>query len=72
MKCQILLTRKNKKNISKCLLLKFLSSMQSVKVNGYTFREGKSDKIDFALFCKKSLLLRGTVDSLYLKFQGTL
>ena len=30
MKCQILLSRINKKNISKCRLLKFLPSMQSV------------------------------------------
>ena len=30
MKCQILFSRKNKKNISKCHLLKFLPSMQSV------------------------------------------
>ena len=29
-KYQILFSRKNKKNISKCLLLKFLSSMQNV------------------------------------------
>ena len=28
MKCQILFSRKNKKNISKCRLLKFLPSMQ--------------------------------------------
>ena len=31
MKCQILFSRKNKKKISKCCLLKFLPSMQSVK-----------------------------------------
>ena len=31
MKCQILFSRKNKKNISECHLLKFLPSMQSVK-----------------------------------------
>ena len=31
MKCQILFSRKNKKNISKYCLLKFLLSMQSVK-----------------------------------------
>ena len=31
MQCQILLSRKNEKNISKCCLLKFLQSMQSVK-----------------------------------------
>ena len=31
MKCQILFPRKNKKNISKCRLLKYLPSMQSVK-----------------------------------------
>ena len=31
MKCQIPFSRKNKKNISKCHLLKFLPSMQSVK-----------------------------------------
>ena len=31
MKCQILFSRKNKKNISKCLL-KFLPSMQSIKL----------------------------------------
>ena len=30
MKCQILFSMKNKKNISKCRLLKFLPSMQSV------------------------------------------
>ena len=30
MKCQILFSEKNKKNISKCHLLKFLPSMQSV------------------------------------------
>ena len=30
-KCQILFSRKNKKNISKYRLLKFLPSMQSVK-----------------------------------------
>ena len=30
MKCQILFSTKNKKNISKCCLLKFLPSMQSV------------------------------------------
>ena len=33
MKCQILFSRKNKKNISKCHLLKFLPSMQSIKVS---------------------------------------
>ena len=32
MKCQILFSRKIKKNISKCCLLKFLPSMQSVKM----------------------------------------
>ena len=31
MKCQILFSRKNKKHISKCCLLKFLPGMQSVK-----------------------------------------
>ena len=31
-KCHTLCSRKNKKNISKCCLLKFLPSMQSVKV----------------------------------------
>ena len=31
MKCQILFSRKNKENISKCHLLKFLPSLQSVK-----------------------------------------
>ena len=31
MKCQILFSRKNKKNIPKCRLLKFLPRMQSVK-----------------------------------------
>ena len=31
MKCQILFSRKNKKNISKCCLLNFLLSMQGVK-----------------------------------------
>ena len=30
MKCQILFSRKNKKNISKCHLMKFLPSMQSI------------------------------------------
>ena len=30
MRCQILFSRKDKKNISKCRLLKFLPSMQSV------------------------------------------
>ena len=33
MKCQILLSRKNKKNISKCCLLNFLSSIQRVKAS---------------------------------------
>ena len=33
MKCQILFSRKNKKNILKCCLLKFLPSMQSVKMS---------------------------------------
>ena len=33
MKCQILIPRKNKKNILKCHLLKILPSMQSVKKN---------------------------------------
>ena len=33
MKCQILFSRKNKKSISKCRLLKFLPSMQSVNGN---------------------------------------
>ena len=32
MKCQILFSRKNKKNISKCHVLEFLSNMQSVKI----------------------------------------
>ena len=32
MKCQILLSRKDKKNISKCCLLKFLPSIQSVNL----------------------------------------
>ena len=31
MKCQILFSRKNKKDISKCCPLKFLPSMQSIK-----------------------------------------
>ena len=35
MECQILFSRKNKTNISKCYLLKFLHSMQSVKVSQY-------------------------------------
>ena len=30
MKCQVLISRKNKKNISKCRLLEFLPSMQRV------------------------------------------
>ena len=34
MKCQILFSRKNKKNISKCRLLQFLPSVQSVKKSG--------------------------------------
>ena len=33
MKCQILFSRKNKENISKCGVLKFLYSMQSVKIS---------------------------------------
>ena len=33
MRCQILLSRKNKKNTSKCHLLKFLPSMQSVPIS---------------------------------------
>ena len=33
MKCQILFSRQNKKNISKYRLLKFLPDMQSVKSN---------------------------------------
>ena len=33
MKCQILFSKKNKKNISKYCLLKVLPSMQCVKVN---------------------------------------
>ena len=37
MECQILSSRKNKKNISKCHLLKFLPSMQSVNINVFTF-----------------------------------
>ena len=34
MQCQILISGKNKKNISECLLLKFLPSMQSVNIFG--------------------------------------
>ena len=36
MKCLILFSEKNKKNISKCRLLKILPRVLSVKVNGYT------------------------------------
>ena len=38
MKCQILFSGKNKKNISKCLLLKILPRVLSVKMIGYTWR----------------------------------
>ena len=41
MKYQIPFSRKNKKNISKCRLLKFLPSMQSVK-------ETFIDRIEFS------------------------
>ena len=40
MRCQILFSRKNKKNLSKCHLLKFLPTMQSVEVayaNEYSY-----------------------------------
>ena len=33
MQCQILFSRKDKKNISKCCLLKLLPSMQSVNIH---------------------------------------
>ena len=39
MKCQILFSRKNKKNTSKCCLLNFLSSMQSVNTVGLASRQ---------------------------------
>ena len=44
MKCQVLFPGKNKKNISKCHLLKILPRMLRVKRNGYTFMGGKSGK----------------------------
>ena len=39
MKCHILFSGKNKKNVSKCRLLKILPRVLSVKGNGHTFRE---------------------------------
>ena len=35
MKCPILFSRKNKKNVSKCGLMKFLPSMQSVVFHNF-------------------------------------
>ena len=40
MKCQILFSRKIRKNISKSRLLNFLSSMQSVNTVGLASRQG--------------------------------
>ena len=46
MTCQILFSRKNKKNVSKCCLLPFLTSMLSVNYNN-------KEKVDILLnsFC---------------------
>ena len=43
MKCLILFSWKNKKNISKCHLLKYLPSMQSYKTDGYLSKEEHSE-----------------------------
>ena len=37
MRCQVLFSRRNKKNISKCHLLKFLPSMQNVEDSNVSF-----------------------------------
>ena len=42
LKCQILFTGKNKKNISKCRLLKILPRVLSVNGNAYALRGGKN------------------------------
>ena len=42
MKCQILFSGKNKKNITKLLSAELDQSVVKVKVNWYTFREGNS------------------------------
>ena len=36
MKCQILFSRKNKKNISACRLLKFLPSLESINEHNFS------------------------------------
>ena len=48
MKCQILFSGKNKKNISKCRLLKILPRVLSVKVPVTTAADG-----DFFFFSEK-------------------
>ena len=55
MKCQILFSGKNKKNISKCRLLKILPRVLSVKRNQNTFREGYTDNNIFVSIMKKGL-----------------
>ena len=50
MKCQILFSRENKKNISKCRLLKILLGMQSFK---YIFQVGPSAVKAFHLFLQR-------------------
>ena len=53
MKCQILFSRKHKKNISKCHLLKFLPSMQSFKGNKHSgSREAALSKLFLPPFWK--------------------
>ena len=42
MKCQILFSGKNKKNISKCRLLKILPRVLSVKTTGSTLRRERN------------------------------
>ena len=53
MKWQILFSGKNKKNISKCCLLKTLLRVLRVKVNGYIFMGGNSVKMILSPFWKR-------------------
>ena len=66
MKCQILFSGKNKKNISKCRLLKILPRVLSVKAKKYIAEQ--TNKALFALI-KKS---RSLILSFDLQIQSTL
>ena len=64
MKCQILFSEKNKKNISKCRLLKILPRVLSVKLDGRVIQKGKLNAVasyrspENRSLCASSILIR--------------